>query len=65
MDTNKKEPIVYSIGDLTEILKISRSMAYQIARNKDFPKVKIGKRILIPADGLKEWLLKQAHYISA
>ena len=39
MDTNKKEPIVYSIGDLTEILKISRSMAYQIARNKDFPKV--------------------------
>lgn len=52
------ESIVYSIEELSKILKISKSMAYQLARNDDFPKIKIGKRILIPAESLKRWLLR-------
>ena len=61
---DQEKAMVYTINDLTEKLKISKSMAYQIARNQDFPKVRIGKRILIPAEGLKEWLVKQSDYLA-
>ena len=54
---NNLEPLVYTIDDLSNILKISKSMAYQVARNKDFPKIKLGKRILVPSERLKQWLL--------
>lgn len=58
---NNFEPTVYSIEELSRVLKISKSMAYQIARNEDFPKIKIGKRILIPTESLKQWLLKNVN----
>ena len=38
---DQEKAMVYTINDLTEKLKISKSMAYQIARNQDFPKVRI------------------------
>ena len=59
MNKSNQESIVYSIDELADVLKISKSLAYQLARNRDFPKTKIGKRILIPAEELKKWLLRQ------
>lgn len=59
MEEKNQEPLVYSINELADVLCISKSLAYQIARNRDFPKIKIGKRILIPVEELKKWVSKQ------
>lgn len=57
----EKENLGYSIKELSEILKISKSNAYQLAKNEDFPKIKIGKRIFIPAENLKEWIRRNCN----
>jgi excisionase family DNA binding protein len=48
--------IILNITELAKTLKISKTKAYELARRKEFPKVKLGKRILIPVDGLKCWI---------
>ena len=63
MKNDTIEPLVYSIEDLTKVLKISKGMAYQLARSENFPIIRIGKRILVPAEGLKEWVLQNQYDI--
>lgn len=50
---------LFTIYELSQILKISTSMAYKLARSVDFPSVKVGTRVLIPKEGLLEWLSQQ------
>lgn len=54
--TNK---MTLSVMEVASILQISRGMAYQLVKRKDFPKLRIGKRIIIPRDGLIDWLKEQ------
>lgn len=56
MENSLKNTLVYTISELADVLKISKSTAYQLARAKDFPKMYIGKRILIPLEDLKIWI---------
>lgn len=62
-NNNPKTPLVYTIKELAEKLKISISSAYQLARAEDFPKINIGKRILIPDKELKIWLSERCNGI--
>ena len=39
-------------------LGISRAGAYELVRTEGFPVLKIGTRIVIPKDKLKEWVDK-------
>lgn len=43
-------PLLLLAPEVGEVLRISRSGAYELVRNKGFPKVKIGNRIVIPKD---------------
>jgi excisionase family DNA binding protein len=45
-----------TICDMIRILKISRSKAYSLIKEKGFPIIKIGKSIRIRKDELLEWL---------
>ncbi len=64
MEINNSEPLVYTVKELSKILKISLSMAYQLIKADNFPIIKIGgKRILIPDRELKIWLSKQCNEI--
>ena len=40
------------------MLGSSRAGAYELARTEGFPALKIGTRIVIPKDKLKEWVDK-------
>lgn len=40
-------------------LGISRTTAYHLAQQPDFPSFMIGKRILISREGLRKWIEKQ------
>ena len=45
-----------TVLEMADLLKISRSKAYSIIKEKDFPLVKIGKCIRIKKDELLKWL---------
>lgn len=61
--TNTEKTLVYTVPDMAEKLRISKSMAYALARAKDFPKIKIGRRILIPVKELEKWLADRCNDI--
>lgn len=45
-----------TVLEMADLLKISRSKAYSLIKEKDFPLVKIGKCIRIKKDELLKWL---------
>lgn len=45
-----------TVKELGEFLKIGRSKAYFLIKQKDFPIIKIGKNIRINKDNLLNWL---------
>lgn len=49
-------PLTLSVLEVATVLGISRAGAYQLVHSVSFPKVKIGKRILVPRDKLTAWL---------
>ena len=48
-------PLMLSVLDMAAVLGISRAGAYELARTEGFPALKIGTRIVIPKEKLKEW----------
>ena len=49
-------PLTLSVPEVAAVLGISRAGAYELVHSASFPKVKIGKRILVPKDKLIQWL---------
>ena len=49
-------PDILNAQQLAEVLGISRAGAYQILNSKDFPTLRIGKRMLVPKDKLLAWI---------
>lgn len=57
---NTINKLTYTVEEMGEALGISRCKAYQLANSKNFPKIRIGKRIVIPINALNEWLQKRS-----
>lgn len=47
---------VYTVSDLTKILKIGKNTAYALMRSKGFPSYKINERYYVTESALNEWL---------
>ena len=47
-------PIMLSVNQLANVLGISRTSSYDLARSKGFPSITIGSRIVVPIDISKE-----------
>jgi len=45
-----------NVEELQNLLGICRVKAYEITHQKDFPLIKVGKRRLIPKEGLIKWI---------
>lgn len=54
----KNERLTLSVSELADYLGIGRTLAYQLSRSEGFPILKIGKRVLVSVEGLKEWVNK-------
>lgn len=48
--------VTLTIKGLCDVLHISRPTASNLVKSPGFPVLRIGKRILIPLDSLKEWI---------
>lgn len=54
-DYIKSLPEVITIKEVQKILRIGRSQAYEIARQKGFPKLPIDKPIRVPKQEFLKW----------
>ena len=52
-------PLMMSVQDIAEVRGISKSSAYVLVKEKGFPKIKIGARVVIPRDKFLEWIDKK------
>ena len=43
-------------GSVAAVLGISRARAYELVHSEGFPALKIGSRIVVPKDKLREWI---------
>ncbi len=50
------EPRAFSVTQVAKMLGLSRASAYRAIDNGDIPSVKVGTRIIIPADALEKLL---------
>jgi excisionase family DNA binding protein len=49
---------VLTVEEVGKRLRISRPLAYQLVAREDFPKLHLGRRILIPVDAFEAWIRK-------
>ena len=47
---------VLDIDDIKSVLRVSRANAYKISGSKGFPRLKVGKRVLVQKKDFIEWL---------
>ena len=53
---NKVKRIGYTLDDVAISLSLSRPTVYKLVSIKDFPKVRIGRKYVIPVRDLEDWL---------
>lgn len=49
-------PINLSVPEVADVLGISRAGAYELVKEKGFPSLTIGNRIIVPKDKLIAWI---------
>lgn len=52
-------PLMLSVPEIAAVLGISRAAAYELARSKDFPALRIGTRIVVPKDRFIDWISRR------
>lgn len=49
-------PLMLNVVQVAAVLGISRAGAYELVHSDGFPALKIGNRIVVPKDKLREWI---------
>lgn len=53
------EKLTMTVDEMAQVVGISKPKAYELVHQEGFPVVRIGRRMVIPKEGLSEWLKKQ------
>lgn len=53
---NENGKMALTVCEMAEELRISKTQAYNLVHIADFPRVRIGTKILIPRKQLEQWL---------
>ena len=56
MESMPIQKTTLSVEEMAEVLGVSRQTAYNQIHRKDFPVLRIGKRVLIPKGKLIQWI---------
>ena len=54
------EKLTMTVEETGKVLGVSRPVAYELTKREGFPTVRVGRRILVSREGLRQWLLKEA-----
>ncbi len=52
-------PLMLSVNQVAKVLGISRTSTYDLVKEKDFPSITIGSRIVVPKEELILWIKNQ------
>ena len=52
--------LTFTIPETSKLLGISEPSCYELARRKDFPSFRVGRKILVNRKKLQEWLDKES-----
>lgn len=52
-------PLMLSVSQVANVLGISRTSTYDLLKEKDFPSITIGSRIVVPKDEFILWIKNQ------
>ena len=55
-NSNEELPLTMNAKDVAGYLNISLSCAYQVKNTKNFPVIKIGKRLIVTKEHFLNWL---------
>lgn len=53
------EKLTMSVEEMAQVVGISKPKAYELVHQEGFPVVRIGRRMVIPKEGLTKWLESQ------
>ena len=56
--TNDELPLTMNAKDVAGYLHVSLTCAYEVMNSKEFPAIKIGRRVLVTKDRFLKWLEK-------
>lgn len=54
------DKLVYSVKETAQVLNIGMNSAYNLVNSKDFPKITLGRKILVPKKALEQWIESQS-----
>lgn len=54
--SNDELPLTLNAKDVAGYLKISLCCAYQVMNSRDFPVIKIGKRLIVTREHFLDWI---------
>ena len=54
------EKLAYNSKEAAAALGVSLPTFYELSNRADFPVVRVGRRVLVPVDGLRAWLEKES-----
>lgn len=54
------DKMFYNMKELAEILPIGTTNLYSLVNTPGFPAIRVNRRIIVPADALKEWIKSSA-----
>ena len=53
-------PLFLNVNDLSKAIGIAPSSCYELMHEKDFPSIRIGKRLVVPRKKFIEWVDEQS-----
>ena len=56
--------LMWSVADLQRVMRVGKNTAYQLVNRADFPKLRVGNRILIPREAFLRWLDQQTKEVN-
>lgn len=56
---DKREPLAVGTTEAARLLGISRHTLYRLLHQEGFPAFRVGTRVLISVDGLRDWIARQ------
>lgn len=54
------QPVCYTMKDLERLFPLGRNSLHRMVKQDGFPSIRIGRRILVPVEGLNQWLRDQS-----
>ena len=54
-------PLFLNANDLSKVIGIAPSSCYELMHEKDFPSIRIGKRLIVQRDKFIEWVDKNSN----